>query len=83
VKYTIAFQNAGNSSVDNFSVIDELPKYTEYIENSVMVNGIPIQDNSGIISITKNLQGNTVIAVSIGKVNSKSSGSVEFNVKVK
>ncbi len=81
--YTIAYANNGNSAVETFSVSNEIPENTDYVVNSVSVNGIPAQDNSGIVQVTKNEFNKTVIAVSIGKLSGKTNGSVEYKVRVK
>jgi uncharacterized repeat protein (TIGR01451 family) len=81
--YTITYSNTGSVGVDNFSVIDVTPPSTEYIMNSVRVNGLAVNDNTGSVSILDDPANNKVITVSIGALNAQSTGTVEFKVKIK
>jgi uncharacterized repeat protein (TIGR01451 family) len=81
--YTIAYSNSGHAAVDNFSVVDTAPQYTEYVANSIKVDGIAVFDNEGQANVTTDAEHNTVIAVSVGKLSGSRNGSVEFKVKVK
>jgi large repetitive protein len=83
VTYSIGYSNTGHAAVDNFTVVGMAPQYTEYMSNSVSVNGIGVLDDNGSIKVTTDEQQNTVIAVSVGKLSSAKNGSVEFKVKVK
>jgi uncharacterized repeat protein (TIGR01451 family) len=81
--YTIDYSNNGSAGVNNFSVIDVTPSSTEYVTNSVKVNGLAVNDNTGSVSIQDDPANNKVITVSIGTLNAQSSGTVEFKVKIK
>lgn len=82
VTYTISFENKGSASVNNFSIIDQTPIATQYIPNSVKVNGAGVADNTGPLSIID--QGETkIISVVLGTLNATQKGSVEFKVKIK
>ncbi|MGE5315976.1 MAG: hypothetical protein ACM3Q4_14885 [Acidobacteriota bacterium] len=81
--YTIAYSNVGHASVENFAVIDNAPDNTEYIANSVKVDGLAVFDNQGSVRIARDAQDKTVITVSVGRLSSARSGSVEFKVIVK
>ena len=81
--YTITYANIGSVPVNNFSVIDVTPPSTEYIPNSVKLNGLSVSDNTGGVSVVDDQSNNTIISVSIGALNAQSTGSVEFKVKIK
>lgn len=81
--YTIAFNNTGSASVANFSVVDTTPPETDYVPNSVKVNGNPVGDNASSLSLTNDTSNNKVITVNIGTLAAQASGSVEFKVKIK
>jgi len=83
VTYSIAYSNIGSAPANNFSIVDAVPNFTEYIPNSVILNGTAIQDNAGQLSVTDGQNGNKVISVSIGTLNVQANGSVEFKVKIK
>ena len=83
ITYTISYSNAGSVGVNNFAITDAAPSQTNYLNNSIKVNGVAVSDNGSGISISKDQSDNTVIAVSIGALAAKSNGSVEFKVKVK
>ncbi|KAB2926347.1 MAG: DUF11 domain-containing protein [Bacteroidetes bacterium] len=83
VTYTIAYSNTGSVSVAAFTVTDVTPASTEYIPNSVKVNGTGVNDNTGALSVTEDPDANTVIAVSVGALSAGGSGSVEFKVRIK
>lgn len=81
--YTIAYANTGHAAVDNFSVIGTAPVNTQYMINSVKVDGVTVADNEGAVRVGTDSQSNTVITVSVGRLGSSKNGSVEFKVKVK
>lgn len=81
--YTISYTNNGSVSVKNFSVIDVTPASTEYVPNSVKVNGVAVNDNTGGVSIVDDPSDKKIISVNIGTLNAQSNGSVEFKVKIK
>jgi uncharacterized repeat protein (TIGR01451 family) len=83
ITYRISYANLSSVAVSGFSVIDTAPKETNYIRNTVKVNGLAVSDESGGVSITSDENNNTVIAVTIGTLAAKSSGAVEFKVKIK
>lgn len=81
--YSIEYSNTGSAAVSDFSIVDTSPKETNYISNSVKVNGISKSDNSSGVSITKDANNNTVIAVSIGTLAVNTTGTIEFKLKIK
>jgi len=81
--YSILYSNNGSAAVNNFSIVDTSPKETNYVINSVKVNGVSVSDNSSGVSITKDENNNTVIAVSVGTLAVNTNGSIEFKVKIK
>jgi len=82
VTYTISYENKGSAPVNNFNIIDQTPVSTQYIPNSVKVNGTGVADNTGPLSIID--QGETkIINVAIGTLNVNQNGTVEFKVKIK
>jgi uncharacterized repeat protein (TIGR01451 family) len=83
ISYLITYNNAGSVSVNNFAVVDTAPEVTDYIKNSVKVNGTGVQDNSGPVTVSTDQSNRTVVSVSIGTLSAKSSGTVEFKVKIK
>lgn len=83
VTYKITYENAGSVAVSNFAVIDSAPLHTDYVRNSVKVNGIGVSDNSGNVSVATVNGNETVVTVSIGTLSANSNGSVEFKVKIK
>ena len=83
IGYTIKYFNDGSVGVKDFSVIDTAPIQTNYVINSVKVNGVSVSDNEGGVSITKDESNGTVISVSIGALAANTNGSVEFKVKIK
>ncbi|MBI2429812.1 MAG: DUF11 domain-containing protein [Ignavibacteriales bacterium] len=82
ITYSITFENKGSASVSNFVLGDTTPSATNYVPNSVQVNGSSVLDNTGPLSITTNA-GNTIIAVNIGTLSAGQTGSIEFKVKIK
>lgn len=83
ITYTITYSNNGSSAVNNFSVSDIAPAFTNYLSNSVKVNSISVNDNTGNVIISENSNNQKVITVNIGTLAAKSNGSVEFKVKIK
>ena len=83
ITYTISYANTGSVAVKNFSIVDTTPSVTNYMANSVKVNGIAVTDNTGGVSIAVNGENNTVITFAVGTLSSKSNGSLEFTVKIK
>lgn len=81
--YSIEYSNTGSAAVSDFSIVDISPKETNYISNSVKVNGISKSDNSNEVIITKDSNNNTVIAVSIGTLAVNTTGTIEFKLKIK
>jgi uncharacterized repeat protein (TIGR01451 family) len=81
--YSIAYSNSGSAAVNNFSIVDTSPAETNYIANSVKVNGVSIPDNSGSVNISKDANNNTVIAVNVGTLATNTNGSIEFKLKIK
>lgn len=82
ITYTITYINNGSASVNNFSVVDQVPQETDYMPNSIKVNGSAVADNTGPLTITDD-NGSKIIAVNIGTLSAGQSGSVEFKVKIK
>ena len=83
ITYTVTYANAGSVAVKNFAVIDATPQQTNYIPNSVKLNGVAVADNSGSVTIIPGLNQNTIVTVSIGALSAQSNGSIEFKVKIK
>lgn len=83
ISYLLTYSNTGSVAVSNFAVVDTAPEVTEYVKNSVKVNGTGIQDNSGAVSISTDQSNRTVVSVSVGTLSAQSSGTVEFKVKIK
>jgi uncharacterized repeat protein (TIGR01451 family) len=83
ISYLITYSNSGSVSVSDFAVVDTAPEVTDYIKNSVKVNGTTLQDNSGPVSVTTDQSNRTIVTVSIGTLSAKASGTVEFKVKIK
>lgn len=83
VTYLISYSNTGGASVNNFSIVGSSPGATEYVPNSVHLNGVSIQDNTGSLSIADDTNGNKIITVNIGILSAQTSGSMEFKVKIK
>ncbi len=83
ISYIIGYSNLGSVAVNNFSIVDTTPNVTRYVQNSVKVNGIAVADNVGGVSLASDQSNNTVVTVSIGTLSAKSSGSIEFKVKIK
>ncbi|MFZ4619611.1 MAG: DUF11 domain-containing protein [Bacteroidota bacterium] len=83
INYLITYRNTGSVSVSGFSVVDTTPDATKYVQNSVKVNGISESDNNGNVQVTSDQSNNSVITVSVGTLSARSSGTVEFKVKIK
>ena len=81
--YSIQYANSGSAEVKDFSIVDTSPTETNYVANSVKVNGVSVPDNSGGVNITKDLNNNTVIAVNVGTLSVNTNGSIEFKLKIK
>ncbi len=83
ISYLITYNNEGSVAVNDFAIVDTTPEVTKYIPNSVKVNGIARSDNTGGVVISSDGSNNTVVTVSIGTLSAKSTGTVEFKVKIK
>jgi uncharacterized repeat protein (TIGR01451 family) len=83
ITYTIAYANNGSVGVKDFAVIDATPEHTNYVQNSVKLNGLAVADNTGSVVIAPGQNQNTIVSVSIGALSAQSNGSIEFKVKIK
>ncbi len=81
--YSISFSNNGHASVTDFAVINKTPPQTTYVANSVKLNSVSLKDNEGILKVTTDADNNKIITVNIGTLQPLTSGSVEYNVRVK
>lgn len=82
VTYTISYANTGHASVSNFTVTDPIPQFTDYVANSIKVNGVSVSDVGGAITFTTDDHNRKVVNVSVGNVTPQQNGSVEFKVRI-
>jgi uncharacterized repeat protein (TIGR01451 family) len=80
--YTITYTNSGSAAVSDFSIIDAMPKQTSYVLNSIRLNGTAILDSAPNVNFTDGTNGTKVVSMSLGTLNAKSGGTVQFKVKV-
>lgn len=82
VTYTIAYSNTGHASVVNFAVSDPIPQFTDYVANSVKINGVSVSDDNSAVSFTTNAENKKIITIAIGTLQPQVNGIVEFKVKI-
>jgi uncharacterized repeat protein (TIGR01451 family) len=81
--YSIGYSNTGHAAVESFTVVGVAPEFTDYVSNSVMVDGIAAFDEEGSVHVTTDALQRKVITVTVGKLSGAKNGSVEFKVKIK
>lgn len=69
ITYQITVSNSGQTSLENVTVSDIIPLYSQYINNSTKLNGASVADG---------IESN---GISIGKINRGGKAVIEFSVK--
>ncbi len=79
--YVVGYRNNGTGDATNVQIRDTAPPETEYVTNSVFVNGVRINDNTQVGDTRVTVSG-SVITVEVGSVPSNTGGQITFQVRI-
>ncbi|MCU0454113.1 MAG: hypothetical protein MUE68_10690 [Bacteroidetes bacterium] len=77
--YTMTYSNTGTSLATMVIVTDGIPMYTTYVQQSVVLNGVPRTDQSGDDEV---VVSGGVVQVAVGSVVPGGSGTITFRVRI-
>ena len=79
--YVIGYRNNGTGDATNVQIRDTVPAETNYVTNSVFINGVRVNDNTQVGNTQVAVTGN-LISVQLGPVPSNTGGQITFQVKI-
>ena len=79
IVYLITYTNNGNGTAYQFVVSDQVPAFTEYVAGSIVHNGARRTDATDADEADVS---NGILRIAVGTVSPRSSGAIEFRVRI-